>query len=251
MKLLTIVFALIATLVPLSAQSLRLASYNIRHGRNIEGTMNLEKTAALLATLKADVIALQEVDNTCTRSGRVNQAKFIGEKLQMNHAFGKSMDFQGGQYGLAIISKYPILEVKNHKLPMAAGAEPRIALEIVVELSKGKKASFVSIHFDYTSEEHRQPQIKTLLKALETTKHPVALAGDFNALPTSDSIALFKENWYNTPKKGPNFTCPADKPTKEIDYFMLRGFQTPAQCTVIEEKVISDHRPIVTDVKVK
>ena len=227
----------------LSGKELKLASYNIRHGADINYKMNLAGTLAVLKKMDADVIALQEVDKRCTRSNKVDQAKYLGDKLGMHHAFGKFMDFQGGEYGMAILSKYPILETKIHKLP--AGGEPRVAVEIIVEVAKGQKASFVSIHFDWTTEERRQPQIKALLKGLEKRTHPVALIGDFNATPKSKSMALFKQDWVNIPKKGNGFTFPADKPAKEIDYFVLRGFEAKGvTCEVVNEVKASDHRPI-------
>jgi len=218
-------------------------SYNIRHGKDIDFKQDLKGTIKVLKSLKADVIALQEVDKVCKRSGKVDQPAFLGKALGMHPAFGKFMDYDGGEYGMAILSKYPILEIKKHVLPK--GAEPRIALEIVTEPEKGKKISFICIHFDYTSEERRQPQIKALLKALENTKHPIVLIGDFNAKPESNSIALFKAEWTNLKKKGPNLTFPADKPRVEIDYIMTRGLDTKdTTVEVIEEKKASDHRPL-------
>jgi endonuclease/exonuclease/phosphatase family metal-dependent hydrolase len=103
----------------------------------------------------------------------------------------------------------------------------------------------VSIHFDFRSEKTRQPQIKALLEALKKVKHPVVLLGDFNATPKSESIKLFKDVWFNVPKKGDRLTVPADAPTAEIDYFILRGLKTEGlTCDVIEEKNASDHRPL-------
>ena len=245
LPILGIIFAAICAIA--NATELKIASYNIKHGRNMNGKIALEDTAKLLEKLGAEIIALQEVDKQCARSGKIDQAAFLGKHLNMHHAFGKFFDYQGGEYGMALLSKHPILEVKKHRLP--DGAEPRIALEIVIEPEKGKKVSCVCIHFDYTSEKRRQPQIKALFKALENTTHPVALIGDFNATPDSASMGLFKDKWLNVSKKGNPFTFPSDKPKMEIDYFVLRGFKKNATCRVIEEKVVSDHRPLVADVE--
>lgn len=116
---------------------------------------------------------------------------------------------------------------------------------MVVEPKPGKKVSFVSIHFDYSSEKNRQLQIKVLLEILKSVNHPVVLLGDFNARPDSASIALFKRGWYNVPKVGSALTYPSDKPTTEIDFFMVRGLATGGlKCKVIEDDHTSDHRPI-------
>lgn len=232
-----------ATAKELEQSQVTVASYNIRHGADIDFKLDLDGTASVLQRLGADVIALQEVDAMCARSGSVNQPQVLGEKLGMHSAFGKFMDLGGGEYGMAILSKFPILQIKRHKLP--TGAEPRIALEIVTEPLKGKKVSFVCIHFDWTSEARRQPQIKALQKALAETKHPVVLLGDFNAEPDSPSIALFKAGWKNIPKKGEAFTFPANAPNVEIDYIMTRGLAvSEATCRVLEEPRASDHRPL-------
>ncbi len=242
MNILTTLLILLG-LNALHAKKLTIVSYNIKHGVNMQGKLRLEDTAKVLKSLKADVIALQEVDEKTTRSAKVAQTEYLGKQLGMHHVFGKAMDYKGGGYGQAILSKYPILESKVHKLP--GDGEPRIALEVVVEPVKGKKLSFVSIHFDFRSEKTRQPQIKALLEALKKVKHPVVLLGDFNATPKSESIKLFKDVWFNVPKKGDRLTVPADAPTAEIDYFILRGLKTEGlTCDVIEEKNASDHRPL-------
>ncbi len=242
----TLALALIS-IPALKGKELTLASYNIRHGADIHLKLNLDATAATLKNLNADIIALQEVDQHCTRSNNIDQAQYLAKKLGMHHAFGQFMPLQGGAYGMAILSKFPILKIKSHRLP--TGGEPRVALEIIVELTPGNKASFVCIHFDWTSEKRRHAQIKTLLTKLNSVTHPLALMGDFNATPQSSSIALFKKPWINVPKKGTPFTYPADNPQKEIDYFMLRGFPGKHfSCTVVPETKASDHRPIVMKV---
>lgn len=221
-----------------------LASYNIKHGAGMDGKLDLKRTIDVLKKIDADIVALQEVDNKCERSKKVNQAAEIAKVLKMHHAFGKAMNYQGGEYGLAVLSKYPILEKKLHRLPSVG--EPRVAMEIIVEPMKGHKMSFISLHFDFSSEKNRQPQIQALFKALENTKHPVVLIGDFNARPGSESIKLFAKEWTNIPKKGNRLTSPAGTPREEIDYFMTRGLDASnLSCTVIEEKVASDHRPLM------
>ncbi|HUG27420.1 MAG TPA: endonuclease/exonuclease/phosphatase family protein, partial [Gemmatimonadales bacterium] len=97
--------------------TLRVVSYNIRHGRGMDGEVNLERTAAVLRQLTPDIVALQEVDNRVTRSGGEDQAAVLGGLLGMEHAFGSFMDYQGGQYGMAILSRHPIVRVDPVRLP--------------------------------------------------------------------------------------------------------------------------------------
>ncbi|MBN1443777.1 MAG: endonuclease/exonuclease/phosphatase family protein, partial [Planctomycetes bacterium] len=86
----------------------RVVSYNIRHGRGMDGEVDLERTAAVLRRLEPDIVGLQEVDDRVERSGRVNQPEELGRLLDMHPAFGSFFAHQGGQYGMAVLSRHPI-----------------------------------------------------------------------------------------------------------------------------------------------
>lgn len=228
------------------ADSLAIASYNIRHGAGMAtDEVDLGRAEKAIKALAPDLIALQEIDNRCARSGGVDQAAELGKRLGMHHAFGKFMDFEGGGYGLAALSRYPIAETHVHRLP--DGAEPRCALEIVVEIPDFGKCSFVSIHNDWTDDAIREKQVAALLKALADRAHPVILAGDFNAGRGEASMKPFAAApWTNLPKEGPAKTWPADNPKVEIDHLIVRGFEglNETACQVVAEKAASDHRPV-------
>ena len=227
--------------------ALRLVAYNIKHGRGMDGQVDLERTARVLRGLKPDLVALQEVDNKCTRSGKVDEAAELGRLLGMEHRFGKFMDFQGGEYGLAVLSRFPIVNATRHIL--APGAEPRCALEVVIHpTGTPSPLSFVSIHNDRTDEKFRIAQVKDLLKGLAKVSHPIVLAGDFNAKPGAESLNLVQRSGFIFLDKKGAKTFPSPKPRVEIDYFATRGFkfESAPLCTVHDERIASDHRPIVT-----
>jgi len=229
--------------------TIRLVSYNIKHGRGMDREVDLKRIAAVLRKLKPDLVALQEIDHTCTRSGKVNQAAALGALLGMHHRFGKFMDFQGGQYGLAILSRFAVQKSIRHQL--APGAEPRCALEVMVRpTTPGPFLSFVSIHNDWTREPFRIAQVNDLIMGLAKRKHPIILAGDFNAKPEAESLARLKASGFSIlAKKNGARTFPSSSPTVEIDYFMTRGisFEIPPLTHVHDERLASDHRPIVMD----
>lgn len=229
---------------PTFGNELRILSYNIKHGQGMDGKVDLKRTAAVIAQEKPDLVALQEVDVNCTRSGKIDIASELGKLLGMEARFSKSIDLQGGEYGVAVLSKLPILKATRHPLP--GGGEPRTALEVQVDAGPfGKVVSFVSIHNDWSTKEVRVEQVGALIEALEKVEHPVILAGDFNGESNDPSLKLLAaEPWRILDKKGAK-TCPADQPKSEIDFFVLRGFgPLEIEHTVIEEKVASDHRPI-------
>ncbi len=231
---------------PAEQQTNAVASYNIKHGRGMDNRVDLQRTARVLKTPDADLVALREVDNACRRSGRIDEAAALGRLLGMHHAFGKFMDFQGGAYGMAILSKYPVDRAITHRLP--DGAEPRCALEVIVR-PPGAPAgvSFVCIHNDWTDEAIRVRQVRALIAALSPRKHRVIPAGDFNAPRSSASMQLLPAGGWTILEKsgGGKNTFPADKPRAEIDFIVLRGFGGRAPgCRVHAEAAAADHRPI-------
>jgi len=229
----------------LSAEPLRLVSYNIKHGEGMDGKIDLARIAKVIAAEKPDLVALQEVDQKCKRSGSVDQAAELGRLLKMEHRFGKFMDFQGGEYGMAVLSRFPIEKTVVHSLPL--GAEPRCALEIVVKTPGWPgKLSFIGIHNDWKNEEIRVKQVTKLMEHLEKKDHPLVLAGDFNAEPKSDSLAILeKSGWKMLRKKRAN-TWSSMKPTVEIDFFFAKGLPPMTfEDKVIVGEIASDHCPIV------
>ncbi len=232
---------------PAEPVELRVVSYNIRHGRGMDGEVNLERTAAVLRRLTPDIVALQEVDNRVTRSGGDDQAAVLGGLLGMEHAFGAFMDYQGGQYGMAILSRYPIVRVDPVRLP--EGNEPRVALAVELEVPGGGRVMVVNVHFDWVSDDgFRYAQAEHLAAYLDALTLPYLLVGDFNDLPASRTLGLFRARAVEVAKpSGAGFTFPAAEPAKEIDYI----FAGPAAAwsggvaEVIPEREASDHRPVL------
>lgn len=237
-------FSCRATPESVQPATLELMSYNIRHGVGMDGVLDLERIAEVIRRENPDLLALQEIDHTCTRSGNRDIAGELGKALGMEAHFGKFMDFQGGRYGMAVLSKLPVQEVNIHRLP--DGAEPRIALEVQVTVQgMASPISFIGIHNDWTDDAIRIKQVNALLAAIEDSGRPTVLAGDFNAVPGDLSTDIFLCGGWNNLGDFKDFTFPADKPNRTIDYIMIKGFQNPSgQTRVVDESVASDHRPI-------
>ena len=212
----------------------------------MDGLLDLSRTASVLKNLNADFIGLQEVDNGARRSGSVNQPEFLANQLSMFPAFGKFMDFDGGEYGLAILSKHPILEIDVIELPR--GNEPRVALAILVDLPNKLKMTVINLHFDWVRDDKfRFAQATKLNEYLDRLDTPYLLLGDFNDKPGSRTLELLGRNAIEAKKQNPNrFSFPANEPNIEID-FIFGSPKTRFQfleTQVVEEPVASDHRPI-------
>jgi endonuclease/exonuclease/phosphatase family metal-dependent hydrolase len=246
-------FALLLSLssLPLIAepvQEIRVMSWNLHHGVGEDGKLDLERIAARIREQKPDVVVLQEVDNKCRRSKSVDQAAELAKLTGLTGVFGKAMDFDGGEYGQAILSKHPLGETKVHRLP--GEGEPRIAFEAVVNF-KSQPLRLVSVHLDYEQDARRLKQAETLVKELSASKEPLILAGDFNDGPDSAALKVFADALTPVKKSEPHLTCPAAKPDVEIDHMFLRGLKAASPVTVLPEAVASDHRPLVMTVQIR
>ena len=95
--------------------TLRILAYNIHHGAGNDEKLDLERIARLVHSLDPDLVALQEVDDRTERTGRVDQAAELGRLTGMAWAFGSFMDYEGGRYGMAVLSALPFAESRNHR----------------------------------------------------------------------------------------------------------------------------------------
>ena len=152
------------------------------------------------------------------------------------------MPYDGGQYGLAILSKHPI--GKTQVIRLSPNNEPRIGFLAEIRAPQGS-LSIVSTHLDHRSGESRIAQAKELLTALEKISGPIIVGGDFNDVPGSPALALFTHPWLHARKQHPMATFPADHPKSEIDLFFVRGLVPVKEAEVLEESISSDHRPII------
>lgn len=227
------------------SKPLRVLCWNIHHGEGIDGKVNLDRLAAAIQAQEPDVVMLQEVDKGCKRTGSVDQPAELARLTGMNQVFGKAMDFEGGEYGQMILSRFPLSDLKIHRLP--GEGEPRIAVSAVADTPIGP-VTVASLHLDYLDRARQLVQAQVASAALlEISTSPVILAGDFNAVPDSKTMAVFAQApWSVVAKAGAPATHPADKPTEEIDFTVVRGLRVVKPTSVLAEAVASDHRPILT-----
>jgi endonuclease/exonuclease/phosphatase family metal-dependent hydrolase len=232
---------------------LRIASYNIRHGHGTDGKQNLERTAGLLNNLDADIVGLQEVDCRVKRSGSIDQAKTLGEKTGMNSAFGSFMDYGDGQYGMAILSRFPILEKQTIKLP--DGSEPRVAPACTVKLPNGKKILVVNVHFDWIQDDRKRfAQAKRLAEFLRKQTLPYVLVGDFNDTRESRTLKLLSKNLLSAEKiRADRYTYSSTEPKSEIDFIFAADIDSWKlhNYQVLDATRTSDHRPILAVLEFK
>ncbi len=227
-----------------SAETVRILAYNIHHGEGMDDHVDLVRIAAFINELSPDLVALQEVDRGAGRTGGVDQAAMLGELTGMSAVFGEFMPYQGGQYGMALLSRWPVIETTNHRLP--DGLEPRSALAARVRSpASSRELIFAGIHL-YRSDEERLAQASRIVELLGDSALPVVLAGDFNSTPDSEVMRLLSRSWRIVDKGTDRLTWSSTKPEMEIDYVLLppSGALRSLDHRVLDEAVISDHRPL-------
>jgi endonuclease/exonuclease/phosphatase family metal-dependent hydrolase len=216
----------------------------------MDGRLELERIGTLIRSVNPHLVALQEIDEVVDRTGRVDQPARYGELTGMEHLFGSFMPYQGGQYGMVLLSSLPVLEWKNLRLP--EGAEPRTTLAARVSLpGSGREVWVAGIHF-YRTQEERMAQARTTADFFHGVTVPVILAGDFNSEPGAPVMDFLGDEWAIPEKEGNPFTYPADGPEREIDFILVRpkvGFRV-LEYRVLDETVASDHRPIFMQLEI-
>jgi endonuclease/exonuclease/phosphatase family metal-dependent hydrolase len=226
-------------------------SYNIHIGvpPTKPGTTDIEAIVRAIKSQDPDIIALQEVDVNTVRTGKINEAAIIAEKLKMNFFFAKAIDHDGGDYGVAILSKYPLSETKIHRLPTVEGTkgEPRVMATAKITLKNGMEIRFASTHLDAGKNlVNREKQIAEILAISSSETLPLIIAGDFNAPEGSSVIKKMDEMFTRTCQEcAPTF--PVVKPRTAIDFIAFSNsskFKVISH-TVVQEHYASDHLPIV------
>ncbi|MBX3255996.1 MAG: endonuclease/exonuclease/phosphatase family protein [Chitinophagaceae bacterium] len=237
---------------PEMSHRLKVLSYNLRFGE----LASLEELAAFIKEQDPDIVALQEVDCRTTRDLTPKQhgkdfATELGFRTGMISAYGKTIPYAGGYYGIAILSKYPLAKVERIYLPKTEnGKEQRAVLVADVEYREGEYFTFASTHLDYTNTAERQVQVKKLNEVLLAKSNPVIVAGDFNAKPDSKEISEGMKEWSVVSKPEP--TVPANAPRSTIDYIFCYPKDKWTSIEATTYKVtLSDHLPVSAVVEMK
>lgn len=167
-------------------ERLRVVSFNIKSGL----LSSMEKVGAVLAELRPDVVALQEVDVGVSRTERVDQARVLAERLGMQYVFAGAIVRGGGDYGVALLSRLPITRAERVDLSASVAFEPRVAIDATV-CANGEPVRVVTVHadvFPWSSAANSRALARALGPMGEAK---VIVAGDLNATPQEESPRLF------------------------------------------------------------
>ena len=241
-------FLFLAALVSLSAFSqdtLKVMTYNIRNGNGMDKVRSYERIADVILKHDPDVVAVQELDSMTKRSNQTYVLGEVAKLTRMKDLYGPAINYSGGKYGVGILSKKQPLKVSQHPLP-----------------GRGEKRTFLMAEFeDYIfccthlalTEEDRNLSLAIIDSIAACQTKPFIIAGDMNAEPGSDFVNGLQKNYriFNNLKQP---TWPAPEPREMIDYIAVWKEHSEGLANVhtwvVEEPVASDHRPIMSKIRV-
>lgn len=247
---------------------LKVATYNI--GKN-EASGDVKDFTALnkaIQLIDADVITVTEIDNKTQRSGGIDQLAELAKANHLNYAFGKALDFDGGEYGVGVLSKYKIDKTQVIPLP-SDKAEQRVVL--LAQISKPDFETPIIVmatHLDWQKDPTvRLAQVRRLLDVSigdapsqfkDIASAIKILAGDFNSTENEQPITELKYFWnLVAQEREDNRTWPAVNPALDLDHiftfkgqkWVVRKFAVPQNSSDFQWSAASDHLPVVAELE--
>ena len=249
--ILTLALALALTLTfasPLQARktrTLHLTTYNIQHGEGLDGRIDHARQARILRKAHADVAAIQEIDSMTRRNGGCFSLEEIGREAKMYPTFAPAIKYQGGKYGIGILSRKRPLSVRRLSLP--GREEPRMLL-----VAEFKHYVVACTHLSLTAED-RMASLPIILDEAQRWTKPFFLMGDLNDEPGMPFYQEMQKHFlFLNPSSDKTF--PAEAPNICIDHVaMFRPTASPEVVpsfyrTWVGEETFSDHRPLHAEI---
>lgn len=238
---------IIATLFVFSAQAqntLKLMTYNIKNANGMDNVCDFQRIANVINNASPDVVAIQEVDSMTNRSGKKYVLGEIADRTQMHAYFAPAIDFDGGKYGIGLLTKQ--VPVRLQTIPLPGREEARALI-----LAEFEDYIYCCTHMSLT-EEDRMKSLEIVKSFIASYKKPLFLAGDMNAEPESDFIKELQKD-FQILSNSKQHTYPAPEPKETIDYITTlksnaNGFAL-ISARVLNEPMASDHRPILTELR--
>jgi endonuclease/exonuclease/phosphatase family metal-dependent hydrolase len=227
------------------ARQLRMMTYNIKHA----GLSSLEALAEVVLAEAPDLVCLQEVDKEAERSGGVLQSYRLGQLTGMASLFRMAIELpDGGLYGLAFLSRFPILS--SQKTVLTSTGEQRILVVATVDLGDGRLLGVANTHLGLDASERATQAAE--ISAVLAGQGSVVLMGDFNEEPGDgavfETLGEHLVDVWPIAGVGDGATIPVSAPTRRIDAILLSHDWPAPEEAHVPDTLASDHLPVVVTV---
>lgn len=218
--------------------AVKFMSYNIRNGRGADEVQDLGRIAQVIARVAPDVVALQEVDSVTERMNGRFIPEELGRMTGMHACFCRAIDYDGGGYGIGLLSRTEPLWVR--RIPLPGREEARVLL-----VAEFPDYVVCVTHLSLTPEDQRA-SLPLIRQATDTCRKPVLLAGDFNMTHATEVLDGLGRQ-FRPLSDTTQLTFPSDRPSVRIDYIVGRNLPRSAEVTeraVDYTTIASDHCPL-------
>lgn len=235
------------------------ASYNIQHGiyrpdvlSHGDRSAKLERVCDYLRLKRPDICGINEIYGNGGAFG--DQPRRMAEALGCQYVFAKAIENRNGQYGNALLTRFPIIQSRATEIktaPQIPGRsalyrEDRVLLSAEIE-AEGRVITVMTCHFGLNADE-AEAAANAVKCELQRVKTPVLLMGDFNLTPDSPIVSGLSDLLADT-AEGEQLTFPSEDPKSKIDYiFASRDFKVLR--SFADGVVISDHLPLFAELEI-
>jgi endonuclease/exonuclease/phosphatase family metal-dependent hydrolase len=239
----------------------RILTYNVHRCVGTDRRLDVGRVAAVIAAEAPDIVVLQEVDVGRARTGRVDQAHRLAQRLGMASRFNAALKVEEELYGDAILTALPERLIKAAALPGYAPIpqlEPRGALWVAIDVGGGKEIQVINTHLGLVPAE-QQLQAASLVGGAwlksDLRRDPLMLIGDFNATArsvVSRTLAASLRDAHGARRRWREriATFPSAMPVLRIDHvFVSAGVRVTSMRVAAGPlaRLASDHLPLVVD----
>lgn len=230
---------------------MKVLTYNIRHGVGMDQKLNLQRIADTIAAAGADLVGLQEVDRFWSeRSNWEDQIQILANELRMHYVYLPALDLEpiqpGGnrrQYGLAVLSRYPVLETVNRLL--TSEREQRGLMQVTVDIYSSKPVHFFNTHCGLSAAERKKQTAEIIQYVQKQQSGPSIIVGDFNADLHSEEMQQIAGCFHEVLSGQPDaLTFPSNQPKVKLDHIFYTDGLALQDAQIIQTEA-SDHLPIV------